>query len=99
MDISSKCSLTLEFACARKGSGKSKALFQKDNQGAFIWCGQARKSVQINDKGTEHCARICFLSPGDFVVSACVKICGLHGNEEIWWAPFSKFIKVNENKQ
>lgn len=99
-NISSSCTLTLEFACARKDSGKTNQLFHEENQDAFIWCGQVRKSVQVT-KGEwmEHNVRICFLNSGDFVSSACVKICGRNGNEEIWWAPTSIQIKVQQNKQ
>lgn len=98
-NISSTCTLTMEFACARKGSGKSDELFLKQNQGAFIWCGQVKKSIRVNDDTKEHCARLCFLSPGDYVASACVKFCGFNGSEEIWWAPYSKSITVNPRKQ
>lgn len=100
-DISSTCTLTMEFACARKDSGKSDEIFQRQNHGAFIWCGQVRKSMLIDHGGKdmEHNARLCVLSPGEYVASACVKICGSNGSEEIWWAPFSKHIKVNPNKQ
>ena len=88
----------MEFACARKYSGKSDQQFENENNGAFIWCGQVRKSVQISDN-MQHKARLCFLCPGDFVTSACVKICGQNGQEEVWWAPSSKHIKVCPSKQ
>ena len=88
----------MEFACARKGSGKSDQQFENENNEAYIWCGQVRKSIQIRDK-MQHKARICFMRPGDFVTSACVKICGQGGEEEVWWAPISKEVKVGLQKQ
>lgn len=99
-DISSTCSLTIEFACAKKESGKSDQLFQRQNHGAFVWCGQVRKSFLANKEQMEHTARLCILSPGEYVASACVKIGSFDGrSEEIWWAPSSKTIKVQPNKQ
>ena len=100
-ELSSSYSVTLEFACARRGSGKSSSIFKEQNHGAYIWCGQVRKNMPIvhrHKNQMEHSARLCFLIPGEYVVSACVKICGSSGREEIWWVPSSKFIKVLSQK-
>ena len=92
--------ITMEFACAKKDSGKSDIVSKNANQSAFIWCGQIRKATRLqeDEKTMQHSARLCFLHPGTYVASACVKISsGLnHGHEEIWWAPMSQTIIVDE---
>jgi len=88
------CSITLEFCCARKDSGGNASTFEEENTEAYFWCGQVRKSASVQ-QSMDHCARICFLKPGEFVVSACVKIYGKNGAaEETWWAPLAKSITV-----
>ena len=87
------CSITLEFCCARKDSGGNALKFKEENSEAYFWCGQVRKTVGIQ-QSMDHRARICFLKPGEFVVSACV-IRGKNGSaEEIWWAPRAQSITV-----
>jgi len=90
------CRITLEFCCARKDSGGNASTFQEENTDAYFWCGQVRKVISVqHQQSMDHCARICFLKPGEFVVSACVKISGEHSvAEETWWAPQAKSVTV-----
>jgi len=90
-----KFTATLEFCCARKNSGVNSQSFLEHNQGAYIWCGQVRKSFRFDKSDLHHNARLCFTSTGDFVVSACVKI-KRGNNEEVWWAPSFQSIKVTK---
>jgi hypothetical protein len=91
------CTATLEFCCSRKNSGKNYRTFLEENKEAYIWCGQIRKSFRFDNKDLKHNARLCFLTPGDFVISACVKI-HRAGNEEIWWAPYFWAVKVSKKQ-
>lgn len=88
-DDLSSCSLTMEFAAALQNSAESEESFTD----AYSWCGQVRKTVQANEVDLNHNARICFFRPGTYVLSACVKMCGLH-TEEVWWSPTANIIKV-----
>jgi len=86
--------LTLEFCCARKDSGCDALTFEEQNDRAYFWCGTIRKSVKV-EHTMNHRARICFLKPGEFVVSACVKLCSKTSfMEEKWWAPQAKSVIV-----
>jgi len=87
-----QCTARLEFCCARKNSGSSAKAFLKDNGGTYIWCGQTKKSIRFGDMS--HRARVCFIEPGDYVISACVRIKRSEGVEESWWAPSFNTIKV-----
>jgi len=91
-----KLNVILEFCCARKDSGNN-ALPEGDRgQAAFIWCGQLRRTMGT-DEEMKHRARVAFLRPGTFAVSACAKI-SYAGSmiEETWWAPIAKTITIDK---
>ena len=90
-NLLSSCSITLEFCAAKQNSTEKEELCTE----TFAWCGQVRKTITIASRKSDlrHKCRICFFHTGDYVLSACVKICG-YQTEEIWWAPTAKLIKV-----
>jgi hypothetical protein len=100
----SRCSLTLEFCCARKDSGGRRGYSEDDDDTPpFIWCGQLRRTFQGKDCKLQkmiHRAKLTFLQTGVFAVSACVKI-SVFGSktEEVWWAPRAQTITVEALNQ
>jgi len=93
----SNCSITLEFCCAKKDSGRCVEYFNQENERAYIWCGQLRRTIDTNKKVIEHNARIIFLKPGVFILSACVQIRSkVSKGDETWWAPRAKVVKVEK---
>ena len=94
--VASKLNITLEFCCARKDSGKNALSEQDQGSVAFIWCGQLRRTVGA-DEEMKHSARIAFLRPGIFVVSACAKVSNSGSmTEETWWAPIAKTVIIEK---
>lgn len=86
--------IVLEFCCARLNSGINANTFAKENENAYVWCGQTKKGFSLlkNDV-LSHRARVCFVSPGDYVVSGCAKI-RRNDKEEVWFAPMYQSIKI-----
>jgi len=99
IDIMSKCSVALEFCCAKKESSTDHN--DESNKTSYIWCGQIRRITKARSKDVviTHQSRVSFIQRGAFVISACVKIGGEHGGEEIWWAPRAETVVVNKEKE
>jgi len=86
---------TLEFCCARRNSGTNAQKFKVQNKDSYIWCGQTHKTFLIEESSLNHHARLCIVSPGDYVLSGCVKLTSKgFEKEEVWWAPFYKNVTV-----
>jgi hypothetical protein len=85
--------IVLEFCCARLDSGINAEIFVKENEDAYVWCGQIKKGFSLECDDLSHRARVCFLRPGEYVVTACAKICR-NDKEEVWFAPFYQSIKI-----
>lgn len=89
------CTATVEFCCSRKNSGLNPETFVERNRDEFIWCGQRQKSFPWHDlEDVTHSSRLCFTAPGEFLVSACVRIKKDQQIQEIWWAPRYQLIQV-----
>lgn len=98
-EVVSRLNVILEFCCARKDSANNALSEQDQGQVAFIWCGQLRRAMSAEDE-MKHRARIAFLRPGVFVVSACAKIsCTGSTTEETWWAPIANTVTVEKKEQ
>ena len=102
-DAISRCTLTLEFCCARKDSGGSRGVSEEDSTPAYVWCGQLRRTFQGKECKSQtmiHRVKLTFLQTGVFAVSACVKISAAGSKEEeVWWAPRAETVVVeNENQ-
>jgi len=85
--------IILEFCCARLNSGINAKTFATENEYAYVWCGQTKKAFSIVNDDFSHQARLCFLSPGDYVVSGCAKI-RRDEKDEVWFAPFYQSVKI-----
>jgi hypothetical protein len=98
-EVVSRLNVILEFCCARKDSANNALSEQDQCQVAFIWCGQLRRAMGAEEE-MKHRARIAFLRPGVFVVSACAKIsCAGSTTEETWWAPIAKTVTVEKKEK
>ena len=93
------CNLIMEFRCARKDR------VDIPERRDYVWAGKVSRSADFGGSGGANCshdAKIAFCSPGQFVVSAFVRISrkSFAGSadqaEEIWWAPFAQTIVVLE---
>lgn len=102
-DAISRCTLTLEFCCARKDWGGSRGVAENDTTPPFIWCGQLRRTFQgenCKSQSMIHRAKLTFLQTGVFAVSACVKISAFGSkSEEVWWAPRARTVEVETINQ
>lgn len=85
--------IVLEFCCARLDSGINAETFVKENEDAYVWCGQIKKGFSVDCDDLSHRARVCFICPGEYVVTGCAKICR-NDKEEVWFAPFYQSIKI-----
>ena len=72
-------------------------IFRDENNGAYIWCGQLRKTLAANTEELHHNARILFVEGGDYILSVCAKIFNSQGGET-WWAPNVVRIKVKRGE-
>ena len=90
-ELIEKCTLVLEFCCARKNPTMT---FDKRE---YVWIGRVQRVIPWNSDEKSHRARICFLEDGAFVVSACAKISKEGGAEETWWAPLAENIEVESS--
>lgn len=101
-EVISKCSLIVEFCCARKEVGGSVIRQVEAKDDAYFWCGQIRqviKADELKEKGKTgivHRAKLTFIQRETFVVSACARLVGREGlnREEIWWAPRAYQVRV-----
>ena len=100
--VKDRCCMTMEFCCARKDTGETTLLQKEETEkkdtfqkrADFFWCGQLRRTVTMSPD--THTARVAFLEPGTYVVSACAKLSQYHQTEEeIWWAPHAKIVHVS----
>lgn len=87
-ELVDKCTLVLEFCCARKNTSGTSDMRE------YVWIGLLRRTIPWNSAEKKHRARICFLEDGAFVVSACAKISKDGGAEETWWAPLAENLEV-----
>jgi len=98
-EVVPRLNVILEFCCARKDSANNALSEQDQGQVAFIWCGQLRRAVGAEEE-MKHRARVAFLRPGVFVVSACAKISFAGSTtEETWWAPIAKSVTVEKKEK
>jgi hypothetical protein len=92
--VARECHAHLEFVCLRVDS-KETSTSTTD----FVWGGKRRSTASLSDANLFHMAKVAFVRPGDFVVSACVRI---YRKEqalsdimpETWWAPVAQQIRV-----
>ena len=108
-EVIDKCKLIIEFCCARKEIG---GVSHKDNilkssiEDAYLWCGQIRQVIKPQEiqssgkSGIHHKARLTFIEPDNFVVSACGRLVGREEGsevqEEIWWAPRAYQVRTTK---
>lgn len=100
-DVLFNSKVQLEFCCVEKPPGKNSIV--TNGKMPFVWCGQIRRTVDIENSNEDesHCAKILFFQCGVFVLSACAKISSHDATktEEWWWAPHTITIRVEEEEQ
>lgn len=95
-EVVDKCTFALEFCCARKGATMMADLDNPNRRREYVWCGRVQRTLRGDEN--DHRARICFLEPGQFVISACARISSQDrvGEEETWWAPVAENVVVEK---
>lgn len=113
-DLKERTNCTLMFCCARrKNSSALENADTKENTGNcgnqnkdFVWIGQIRKNLTIEDKSSignksdPHRARIVFLNEGDYFVSACLSLSGAENDNDVketWWAEKAGKVHVSRS--
>lgn len=95
-EVIAKCSLSIEFFCARKDQSSSSAAGGARD---YVWAGKLRHVFGMSDDGKKHRVKIVFVTPGAYCVSACARIRHVdapEGVEEVWWAPVAGSIQVKQ---
>lgn len=121
-DVAEKCRIHLEFYCKRKvtfiGNELDRlppsSLMTGMKLPEFVWAGKMSHSEDVveHDRKIKHSARVAFLRPGTFAISACARISRrVNGAtvgtqmtpsdiatqvEEIWWAPVAQTVNVSD---
>lgn len=80
-DVTEKCSLTMEFRCARKDDAQGS---DESRRRHFVWAGKLKQTVLLqprvaagdttNATACTHSTKIAFCNPGRFAISACARI-------------------------
>lgn len=94
-----KCSLVLDFFCAKKANGTFGGTGDQPSRD-YVWCGKLRERFRLSAAEKRHRIKIAFVNAGTYSVSACARI--RHDDaakdvEEIWWAPVSGTISVDKS--